>query len=60
VRGNKDINEFAVFYLKNNAVIAVDAVNSPREFMICKQLYGKTVDPTQLADPLFDLKLLLK
>ncbi len=60
VRGNKDINEFAVFYLKNNAVIAVDAVNSPREFMICKQLYGKTVDPTQLADPLFDLKLLLE
>ena len=60
VRGDKDANEFAVFYLKDGAVVAVDAVNSPREFMVCKQLYGKQVDPAVLADPETDLKTLLK
>ena len=60
VRGNKAANEFAVFYLNNGAVVAVDAVNSPREFMIAKQLYGKQVDASQLADSDFDLKILLQ
>jgi 3-phenylpropionate/trans-cinnamate dioxygenase ferredoxin reductase subunit len=60
LRGDKQANQFAVFYLKNNAVVAVDAVNSPREFMVCKQLFGKTVDPDQLADSSVDLKSLLK
>lgn len=60
LRGNKATNEFAVFYLNNGAVVAVDAVNSPREFMIAKQLYGKQVDAAQLADTEFDLKSLLK
>ncbi len=60
VRGNQDSNEFAVFYLKDGAVVAVDAVNSPREFMICKQLYGKKVDPDFLAAPESDLKSLLQ
>jgi len=59
LRGDKETNQFAVFYLKDNAVVAVDAVNSPREFMICKQLYGKQVDPAQLSDPDFDLKQLM-
>jgi hypothetical protein len=40
-------------------VVAADAVNSPKEFMICKQLIGKTVDPEVLADPEADLKSLL-
>jgi 3-phenylpropionate/trans-cinnamate dioxygenase ferredoxin reductase subunit len=59
VRGDMETNQFAVFYLKNNAVVAVDAVNSPKEFMICKQLYGKVVDPAVLADQETDLKTLL-
>jgi 3-phenylpropionate/trans-cinnamate dioxygenase ferredoxin reductase component len=59
LRGNMATNEFAVFYLKAGAVVAVDAVNSPKEFMICKQLIGKQVDPTVLADPAADLKMLL-
>ena len=54
-----DTNQFAVFYLKDNAVVAVDAVNSPKEFMICKQLYGKVVDPESLSDSETDLKTLL-
>ena len=60
VRGDKEANQFAVFYLKDGAVVAVDAVNSPREFMVAKQLYGKQVGAGQLADSEFDLKTLLK
>ena len=52
-------NQFAVFYLKDNVLIGVDAVNSPREFMVCKQLYGKVLDPEKLRDPATDLKTLL-
>ena len=52
-------NEFAVFYLKDGKVVAADAVNSPKEFMICKQLIGKAVDPAALADPEADLKALM-
>lgn len=59
VRGDMSTNQFAVFYLKEGAVVAVDAVNSPREFMVCKQLIGRQVDPAMLADPNVDLKTLL-
>ena len=59
VRGDKDADQFAVFYLNNGRVVAVDAVNSPREFMVCKQLYGKPADPATLADPEVELKSLL-
>lgn len=60
LRGDKEALQFAVFYLKEGVVVAVDAVNSPREFMVAKQLYGKRVDASQLADPEFELKSLLK
>ena len=59
VRGDMDANQFAVFYLKGGAVVAADAVNSPKEFMICKQLIGKPVDAAVLADLTADLKSLL-
>jgi 3-phenylpropionate/trans-cinnamate dioxygenase ferredoxin reductase subunit len=59
LRGDQSANQFAIFYLKDGAVVAVDAVNSPREFMICKQLYGKQVDAEKLADSEVDLKTLL-
>jgi 3-phenylpropionate/trans-cinnamate dioxygenase ferredoxin reductase subunit len=59
VRGDMDANKFAVFYLNNGAVVAADAVNSPKEFMVCKQLIGKPVDAGQLGDPEVDLKTLL-
>ncbi|MBX3706245.1 MAG: FAD-dependent oxidoreductase [Pseudomonadales bacterium] len=58
LRGDMAANHFAMFYLKDGAVVAVDAVNSPKEFMICKQLIGKRVDPAALADPAVDLKSL--
>jgi 3-phenylpropionate/trans-cinnamate dioxygenase ferredoxin reductase subunit len=58
-RGDKATNQFAVFYLKDGKVVSVDAVNSPREFMVCKQLYGKAVDPAALSDTNVELKTLL-
>ncbi len=59
MRGDMASNQFAVFYLKDGAMVAADAVNSPKEFMICKQLIGKNVDADILADPSVDLKSLL-
>ena len=59
VRGNMAENQFAVFYLDDGKVVAADAVNSPKEFMVCKQLIGKSVDQALLADPGSDLKELL-
>jgi len=59
VRGDIKENKFAVFYLKNGKVVAADAVNSPKEFMVCKQLIGKEVDPALLVNPATDLKELL-
>ena len=59
LRGDPAANQFAVFYLKAGALVAVDAVNSPRDFMAAKQLYGKPVDRAALADPGTDLKTLL-
>ena len=38
VRGNPSDNKFSVFYLKAGRVLAVDAINSPMEFMIAKKL----------------------
>jgi 3-phenylpropionate/trans-cinnamate dioxygenase ferredoxin reductase component len=58
LRGDKAKNQFAVFYLKDGVLVAADAVNSPKEFMLCKQLVGKKVDAARLADPATDLKSL--
>lgn len=58
-RGDMSANEFAVFYLKDDKVVAVDAVNSPRDFMAAKQLVGKVVDKAKLADTNVPIKELL-
>ncbi len=59
LRGDMDTHQFAIFYLKEGKVVAADAVNSPKEFMLCKQMIGKSADPAQLANPETDLKSLL-
>ncbi len=58
VRGNPDEKSFAVFYLKEGAIIAVDAVNAVPEFMIGKRLVGATakVAPEKLADMSVSMK----
>ena len=59
LRGDMAANRFAVFYLKDGAVVAADAVNSPKEFMLCRRLIGQKVNATALANPETDLKSLL-
>ena len=56
IRGEVSEEKFAVFYLSNQKIVAVDAVNSPKEFMLAKQLYGEKADPEQLSDVNYDLK----
>jgi 3-phenylpropionate/trans-cinnamate dioxygenase ferredoxin reductase subunit len=53
VRGNPDTGRsFAVFYLREGALIAVDAVNRAPEFMMSKQLIAERakIDPVRLGD----------
>lgn len=61
VRGDPKDNAFARFYLRDGVVIAVDAVNSPREFMAAKQLVAEKakVEPAKLADQAIAIKDLL-
>ncbi|TYB82005.1 NAD(P)/FAD-dependent oxidoreductase [Maritimibacter fusiformis] len=50
------------WYYRGDALIAVDAMNDPRAYMIGKRLIeaGKTADKALVADPESDLKALLK
>lgn len=50
------------WYYKGDQLLAVDAMNDPRAYMIGKRLIdaGKTADPAVVADPDADLKPLLK
>lgn len=52
IRGDPDTRKFAVFYLKNETLIAVDAVNSPPEFLASKKLImtGAKISPAILSD----------
>jgi 3-phenylpropionate/trans-cinnamate dioxygenase ferredoxin reductase subunit len=60
VRGDKSTNKFAVFHLKEGRVVAVDAVNHAKAFMLGKRLYGKSVDARLLADESVELKSFMK
>lgn len=59
-RGDKAAHQFAMFYLKENRLVAVEAINSAKAFMAGKRLYGHELDPDQLADPATDLRSLIK
>lgn len=50
------------WYYKGKQLLAVDAANDPRAYMIGKRLIeaGKSPAPEQIADPATDLKALLK
>jgi len=58
VRGSIKDKKFAVFYFKNEVLIAADAINSPPEFMIAKRLIlaEAKVSPEKLSDPQQSLK----
>ena len=62
-RGNpEDDRNFAVFYLKDGVLIAVDAVNRPPEFMMSKILIAQhaKLDPARLADETIGMKEIVK
>ncbi|MBC7740499.1 MAG: FAD-dependent oxidoreductase [Candidatus Saccharibacteria bacterium] len=50
------------WYYKGDALLAVDAMNDPRAYMVGKRLIemGKSPDPAAIADPATVLKALLK
>ena len=56
LRGDPAQKSFAVYYLANRRLLAVDAVNSPREFAHAKKLIGAafTIDADVLRDPRTD------
>ena len=53
---------FAAFYFKGDKILAVDAVNSPREFMFTKMALtkGQSLDKTILSNIEADLKSAIK
>lgn len=62
LRGDPSANSFAAFYLRDGNLQAVDAINSPKEFLLGKRLIMQraTPSPEQLADPAADLVELLR
>jgi 3-phenylpropionate/trans-cinnamate dioxygenase ferredoxin reductase component len=58
LRGDPASAKFAIFHLKGDQVQSVEAINSPPEFMMGKQLIlnRKPVDKARLADPSISMK----
>lgn len=61
MRGNPAEQAFSVFYLKAGKLIAMDAINKPKDFMMAKKLIteGASPDSSQLADESIELKSFL-
>lgn len=60
LRGDPAAGKFALYYFCQGELLAVDAVNSPKDFMTGKKWIGerKHPDAARLADPTTDLKTL--
>lgn len=58
LRGDIEAKKFAAFYLKNGRLIAVDAINSPPEFIASKRLImsGASVASETLKDTSISMK----
>lgn len=61
MRGDAAARSFAVYYLRGGRLAAVEAVNSPRDFMFARKAIaaGVTPDVGRLADPATDVTALL-
>lgn len=57
-----DADSVAFWYFRGSELLAVDAMNDPRGFMVGKRLIeaGKSPDPAAISDPETDMKALLK
>jgi 3-phenylpropionate/trans-cinnamate dioxygenase ferredoxin reductase subunit len=58
IRGNMDEHSFACLYLRDGELIAVDAVNRPKDFIQSKTLIASRakIDPALLSDINNELK----
>ncbi|MHC3128192.1 ferredoxin reductase [Brevundimonas sp. GN22] len=58
VRGDPDVNSFAVFHLKGDRIVCVEAINAAQSFMFGKQAIGKAmaINPAVLADEAAPIK----
>jgi 3-phenylpropionate/trans-cinnamate dioxygenase ferredoxin reductase subunit len=58
IRGNPDDRSFSCVYLREGVLIAVDAVNKPKDFMQSKKLIAEhiVIEPALLADANVELK----
>ena len=58
VRGDPDAGGFAVFHLRGDRIVCVEAVGAAPEFMAGKQmiLRGTPIDAARLADPSISMK----
>jgi len=61
IRGNPQDDAFSVFYLKDGTLVAVDAINSPREYMMGRKLITDHAkpDPARIADTEIPIKELV-
>lgn len=61
VRGEPESKKFSVAYLRDDRLIALDAINSPGDFMVARKLIAAkaTPDPVRLTDASEPLKELL-
>ena len=60
VRGDPESGRFALYYFAEGTLLAVDAINSPKDFMAGKKWIAerKHPDPVRLADLATDIKTL--
>ena len=58
VRGDSDSRSFSVCYLRNGVLVAVNALNRPKDFLQSKKAIAAKITPdeTRLADPAVPLK----
>jgi len=58
IRGNPAERSFSCLYLRDSRLIAIDAINAPRDFVQSKQLIANqaVISPEKLADPEMALK----
>ena len=52
MRGNLEDKKFMLFYMLDDELIAVDAVNNSKEFLICRKLVANkvTIKPEMISD----------
>ena len=62
MRGDMSEAKFMLFYTKDEKLIAVDAVNNSKEFLICKKLVANkvTIKPDEISNPETNLNDLIE